>query len=97
MPVSTRKFEGSYPTRPDGLFVIEILSPEDRWGQVRSKCKNYGRLTRIDTIYLLDPDSSEGWFWNTARQDTERIDSLTLPRGDKLDLSIIWGQVEQQI
>ena len=95
--VSTRKFEGAYPTRPDGLFVIEILSPDDRWGQVRNKCKNYERLTRIGAIYLLDPDSSEGWYWNTARQDTERIDSLTLPRGDKLELSIIWEQVEQQI
>jgi Uma2 family endonuclease len=83
--------------RPDGLFVIEILLPDDRWGQVRQKCKNYERLTRIKTIYLLDPDSAEGWFWNTARQDTERIDSLALPCGDRLDLSIIWEQVEQQI
>ena len=94
---STRKFEGSYPTRPDGLFVIEILSPDDRWGQVRSKCKNYERLARIEPVYLLDPDSSEGWFWNTTRQDTERIDSLALPRGDKLDLSVIWEQVAQQV
>ena len=94
---STRTFERPYPTRPDDLFVIEILSPDDRWGQVRNKCKNYERLTRIETVYLLDPDSHEGWFWNSARQDTERTDSLALPRGDRLDLPIIWERVEQQL
>ena len=97
MLASTRKFEGFYPTRPDNLFVIEILSPDDRWGQVRHKCKNYERLARIETVYLLDPDSREGWYWDAARQNTEQVDSLALPNGDKLDLSTVWERVERQI
>ena len=95
--VSTRKFKGSYPTAADDLFVIEILSPEDRWDQVRQKCKNYERLARIETVYLLDPDGREGWRWDRLRQNTEPVQSLAFPNGPELPIARIWERVDQQI
>ncbi len=94
---STRKFTGSYPTRPDDLFVTEVLSPDDSWSHVHEKCEKYERLTRIETVFLLDPEIRKGWQWSPALQNAERIDELILPNGDALPLTKIWERVDRQI
>jgi Uma2 family endonuclease len=77
------------------LFVVEILSPEDRWSRVHAKCEYYERITRIRPVYLLDPAARQGWEWSSARQNTERIASLALPKGDRLDVAEIWKCLEE--
>jgi Uma2 family endonuclease len=92
---STWTPEEPYPTRPDDLLVVEILSPEDRWSRVHAKCEYYERITRIRPVYLLDPEARQGWEWSSARQNTERIASLALPKGDRLDVAEIWKCLEE--
>lgn len=94
---STRKLEQPYPTRGDNLFVIEVLSPDDGWSLVHEKCEKYERLTRIETVFLLDPQIRKGWRWSPALQSAERIDKLALQNGDTLPLTKIWERVDRQI
>jgi Uma2 family endonuclease len=77
--------------------VVEILSPEDRWSRVHAKCEYYEHITRIRPVYLLDPEARKEWEWSSALQNTERIASLALPKGDQLDLAVIWKRLEKQI
>ena len=94
---SARPLEQPYPTSGADLFVVEILSPDDAWGKVREKCKNYEKLTRIGFIWFLDPDNREGYLWNAASQNTEPIASLVLPNGDELALSTIWERADRKL
>jgi Uma2 family endonuclease len=94
---STQKLERPYPTHPEHLFVVEILSSDDRWGEVHEKCESYERITKIRPVYILNAERRKGWEWNIVLQNTERITALALPHGDSLPLNAIWERVEQQI
>ena len=83
--------------RPDDLFVVEVLSPDDSWSHVHEKCEKYERLTHIETVFLLDPQTRKGWQWVLTLQNAERIDELILPNGDVLPLTRVWERVDRQI
>ncbi len=93
---STRKLTEAYPTSPDHLFVIEVLSPDDSWSYVHEKCEHYQRLTRIEIVVLLDPQTRKGWQWNPVLQNAERIEEMVLPNGQTLPLAKLWKRVDQQ-
>ncbi len=95
---STRPLEEPYPTHGADLFVVEILSPEDRWGKVHEKCSLYVTLAGIRHIYLVDPDSRKAWTWLPEKQDTERVpDRLPLPDGKELPLTVLWERVDRKL
>ena len=95
---STRPLEEPYPTGGADLFVVEILSPEDRWGKVHEKCGLYGTLAGIDHVYLVDPDSRKAWTWLPEKQDTQRLpDRLHLPDGKELPLAALWERIDRKL
>jgi hypothetical protein len=47
---------------------------------VHEKCEKYERRTRIETVFLLDPETRKGWQWSPALQNTERISELLTAR-----------------
>jgi len=95
---STSPLEEPYPTRGADLFVVEILSPEDRWGKIHEKCGLYVTLAGISHIYLVDPDSRKAWTWLPEKQDTQRLpDRLRLPGGKELLLTALWERVDRKL
>jgi Uma2 family endonuclease len=95
---STHPLEEPYPTSGADLFVVEILSPEDRWGKVHEKCGLYVALTDIHHVYLVDPDSRKAWVWLPEKQDTQRLpDRLYLPGGKELPLTAVWERVDRKL
>lgn len=53
-----------YPTRPIAL-CIEILSPDDRFGEVLSKCEEY-HAWGVPVCWLADPDRQECWMYEAG-------------------------------
>ena len=93
---SSQKLKRPYPTRPENLFVVEILSPDDRMPDVHEKCENYERIG-IAPVFILHPESRKGWVWSTEQQNTERVTILQLPGGTVLDLNKVWQRLDEQI
>ena len=78
-----------YPTRPVEV-VVEILSPDDQFSQIATKCQFYGELG-INHIYVVDPDTRELWRWNRDRPLT-LVDSLV-----SIPASAIWLELDRRI
>jgi Uma2 family endonuclease len=55
-------FKGPYPTAPVDV-VVEILSAQDAFVQVESKCERYATL-RIPDVLVFDPAEERAWFWD---------------------------------
>ncbi len=93
---SVAKLPRPYPVTPDGLFVVEILSPDDRWKDVHEKFENYSRIG-IYLVWFIDPDGRTAWKWDHSRQSIERVSALALPHGDSLALTQIWERLDREI
>lgn len=95
---STYPLEEPCPTHGADLFVVEILSPEDRWEKIQEKCGLYGALAGIGHVYLIDSDSRKAWTWLPEKQDTERLpDRLRLPGGKELPRTALWERVDRKL
>ena len=77
----------SYAKLPDGPpaglvevvpdLIVEILSPNDRWTDMRQKIDDYFSIG-VDTLWIVDPDEETVFVYRTASQRT------ALRRGDTL-------------
>jgi Uma2 family endonuclease len=55
MPLRRERFLTAPP-----VLVIEILSPDDRWSEVRGKVNDY-RGFGVPHIWIVDPERREVW------------------------------------
>ena len=78
-----------YPTRPVEV-VVEILSPDDRFSQVLSKCQFYGELG-INHIYVVDPETRQVWCWRRDQPLTLADSLMSIPA------SAIWLELDRRI
>jgi Uma2 family endonuclease len=90
--VATLKPVKDYPTEPVEI-VVEILSSDDKLGQVMKKCQQYKRIG-TERVFVLDPVEKLGWEWNAG--SLEAISQLSLPNGFVLALDEIWRQLDEQ-
>ncbi|MDE0460888.1 MAG: Uma2 family endonuclease, partial [Caldilineaceae bacterium] len=58
---------GFIDVAPD--LVVEILSPNDRWSEMRQKIDDYFSIG-VDTLWLVDPDEETVFVYRTASQRT---------------------------
>ena len=70
------QIEGPYPTRPVEV-VVEILSPDDQFSEVISKCRFYSGLG-IPNIYVVDPQARRVLSWESSEslQPTGHLTSI---------------------
>ncbi len=78
-----------YPTQPVDV-VVEILSPDDRFSEMLTKCGYYADLG-IAHIYIVDPDGRQVWRWPCDRQSTPVSSLLSIP------VSAIWSELDRRI
>lgn len=90
-----RKLEQPYPTKPLEI-VVEILSPDDRMSQVLSKCRHYSRIG-IEKVFVVDPESQDGWEWDGKSERLERVQHLALTNGRTVALAHLWREVSKQL
>ncbi|HEY3937982.1 MAG TPA: Uma2 family endonuclease [Bryobacteraceae bacterium] len=78
-----------YPIRPVEV-VVEILSPDDQFSQILTKCQFYGELG-IAHIYVVDPDARQVWTWR-PNQPLTLVESLA-----SIPVSAIWSELDRRI
>jgi Uma2 family endonuclease len=78
-----------YPTRPVEV-VVEILSPDDRFSEILTKCQFYAELG-IKHIYVVDPASRQIWCWCGDRPPM-LVESLV-----SIPVSTIWSELDRRI
>ena len=78
-----------YPTRPVEV-VVEILSPDDRFSEILTKCRLYAELG-IKHIYVVDPATRHVWCWYTDRPPILVNSLVTIP------VSAIWSELDRRI
>jgi Uma2 family endonuclease len=77
------------PQQPEGYFLIppdlavEVLSPDDRRNDVRTKIKEYVFYS-VRLIWLVDPDTRTVTVYRGSMRGTEFDESDTLDGGDVL-------------
>jgi Uma2 family endonuclease len=81
--------EVPYPTRPVEV-VVEILSSDDRFSQVLSKCRFYAELG-INHIYVVDPEARQVWSWRRDQSPMLADSLLSIP------VSAIWSELDRRI
>jgi Uma2 family endonuclease len=81
--------EVPYPTRPVEV-VVEILSSEDRFSQVLSKCQFYGELG-IKHIYVVDAEARQVWCWRRDQPPTLTDALMSIP------VSTIWSELDRRL
>ncbi len=82
-----------YPTRPVEV-VAEILSPDDQFSQMLTKCRFYGELG-IKHIYVVDPDARQVWSWIWCWRPDEPpvlVESLM-----SIPVAAIWSELDRRI
>ncbi len=86
-----KKFKGPYPTEPVDV-IVEILSPQDSFSYVFSKCRRYAQ-EGISDIFVFDPLEQQAWIWE---HKTHGLLELTQPnyqlnaKNFNLDLVNLW-------
>jgi Uma2 family endonuclease len=78
-----------YPTRPVEV-VVEILSPDDQFSKILSKCQFYGELG-IRHIYVVDPEERQIWCWRQNQEPLLVEFLLSIPA------STIWSELDRRI
>ncbi len=78
-----------YPTHPVEL-VIEILSPDDPFSRVLSKCQFYSDLG-IQNIYIVDPEPREVWRWIKDRPPAQ-VQSIMA-----VSVEAIWAELDRRL
>jgi len=81
--------EVPYPTRPVEV-VVEILSPDDQFSQILTKCQFYGEMG-IPCVYVVDPETRQVWSW---RRDEAPIPVESLA---SVPVSAIWSELDRRI
>jgi Uma2 family endonuclease len=77
------------PQMPEGYFLIppdlavEVLSPDDRRGDVRAKIKDYV-FYGVPLVWLVDPETRTVTVYRGGMRGTELDESDTLDGGDVL-------------
>jgi Uma2 family endonuclease len=85
---------GPYPTQPIDI-VAEILSPDDPMTRVYEKCRQYDRIG-IGQIFVLDPETRTAWEWSRETHNLERISTMALGNGQKIELETIWDELDRR-
>jgi Uma2 family endonuclease len=78
-----------YPTRAVEI-VVEILSPDDQFAQVLSKCQFYRELG-IRHIYVVDPEARQVWCWGKNKEPM-LVESLA-----SFPVSAIWSELDRRL
>lgn len=68
--VAARTLQSPYPTEPV-LLCAEILSSEDRIGEMPAKCEQYDAWG-VPFCWVIDPDRQTAWQYH-AGQEPERL------------------------
>jgi len=72
---------GFLDVAPD--LVVEILSPDDRWGEVTSKLRDYFSIG-VRLVWVADPDTKTVYSHRSLTDVREFTDKDTLPGDDVL-------------
>ena len=83
------KVELPYPTRPVEI-VVEILSPDDQFSQMLTKCQFYAELG-IKHVYVVDPYARQVWCWR-PEQPPLLVDSLM-----SIPVSLVWAELDRRL
>jgi Uma2 family endonuclease len=70
------RIQEPYPEEPVHLCV-EILSPEDRFGEVVLKCEDYLDWG-VETAWIIDPESRRAWEFQKGQRPIEVSETGTL-------------------
>ncbi len=92
---SLSPIEQPYPTKPLDL-VAEVLSPDDRMGQVFEKCRQYQRIG-VGQIFVFDPEARIAWEWSMEKENLERTSVLELANNQAIPVVNIWNKLEQAL
>ncbi len=78
------------------LVAIEILSPDDRFSDLRDRAADFSRMG-VEHIWLLDPEKREAFAWAGDREKSWRpTDRLEVPGTPVyLDLRWLWERIPQ--
>jgi Uma2 family endonuclease len=63
-------------TQRPPLLCVEVLSPEDRWGRVNVRLKDYLAFG-VPTVWLIDPYSQQAWV-QTAETPLTKVEDGVL-------------------
>jgi len=63
------RVQDPYPTEPVHLCV-EILSPEDRFGEILLKCEDY-HAWGVEMTWIVDPETRRAWEYRKGERPTE--------------------------
>ena len=76
------------------LVAIEILSPDDRFSDLRDRAGDFSRMG-VEHIWLLDPKKQEAFTWIGEREKnwvpTDRLEVAGTPV--HLDLQWLWKKI----
>ena len=92
--IAALEMEQPYPRKPVDI-VAEVLS-DDPMTKVFEKCRNYARIG-IPQIFVFDPESKTAWEWSREANNLERIQTLALRNGSRLEVDEIWAELEARI
>jgi Uma2 family endonuclease len=70
------RIQDPYPEEPVHLCV-EILSPEDRFGEIAGKCEDYLDWG-VETVWIIDPESRRAWEFRKGLRPMEVSETGTL-------------------
>jgi len=75
-----RRVEKEYPTEPV-VLCIEILSPEQRLGEMLAKCEKY-HAWGVPYCWVIDPDKHTAWEYHSGGEPVKLPSGGALQAGD---------------
>jgi Uma2 family endonuclease len=85
-----------YPTKPDGVIAIEVLSPDDTMSRVFRKCRNY-RHIGVTQVFVFDPEARVAWQWSRETENLERFAEVQLGNGAVLKATTVWAELDRRL
>lgn len=85
-----------YPTERGQIeIVVEVLSPDDKFVDVYSKCADYTGIG-IAQVFVADPENEIGYQWEPERRQLNVTDTWTLTNGAALRLEEAWRELRKR-
>lgn len=93
--IGATRIQQPYPTTPVEI-VVEVLSPDDSFSQVMTKCKRYAQLG-IGQILVIDPDTRVGFEWRKQESLLIEVTGMSLPNEVRVELSHLWERLDTEL
>ena len=91
-----KRIPTNYPTERGQIeIVVEILSPDDSFSGLVTKCAEYARVG-IEQVYVADPESEIAWQWDRERRQLTRTDDWHLTNGEVIQLEDAWIELRKR-